>query len=228
MLRPQSRMEDSDRTLPEGLETQVPAGHAAGHGSATRPQRPRPRACADCGSGVVRWRKRCGSCHAAFLVEKARRLSAYRRTLLVYGFKAGHGPAWKGGTKRTAGGYILRWARGRGYVREHRLVVEEAIGRPLRPDEIVHHINGVRDDNRPENLQLTSRTEHQNDLHPMPRNGYGQFDQRGRPWKRKTTNPCSCGCGATARPGRRFLAFHHLRALNEKVKQFGYAPRGHL
>ena len=51
-------------------------------------------------------------------------------------------------------------ANSRGYVPEHTLVMEASIGRFLKEDEVVHHINRDRGDNRLENLQLMTKTAH--------------------------------------------------------------------
>ena len=65
---------------------------------------------------------------------------------------------WNGGRMRHPNGYILikspnhPFADNNNYVPEHRLIVERQIGRYLHRWEIAHHINKVRDDNRPENL----------------------------------------------------------------------------
>ena len=75
---------------------------------------------------------------------------------------------WKGGmTVGSVGGkYIMRqapthpYANTHGYVMDHRLVVEKTLGRYLDPKEIVHHINGDPRDNRPENLEVISRSQH--------------------------------------------------------------------
>jgi hypothetical protein len=63
------------------------------------------------------------------------------------------------GTSRPdCNGYLVEKVAGqRRWELQHRLRMEEKLGRKLLPDESVHHINGQRDDNRLENLELWSR-----------------------------------------------------------------------
>lgn len=79
-----------------------------------------------------------------------------------------HSSLWKGGVKHRKDGYVATWmpkhpfANDCGYVMEHRLVMEKHIGRYLTEEEVVHHKNGIRNDNRIENLELFSNDgEHQ-------------------------------------------------------------------
>lgn len=73
-------------------------------------------------------------------------------------------PSWKGGKGIDKDGYVRCWMsfnhpfiemrKADGYAFEHRLVMAEHLGRVLKKNETVHHINGNRADNRIENLQL--------------------------------------------------------------------------
>ena len=78
------------------------------------------------------------------------------------GWTGSKNPRWKGGRHRQHGGYVFVFrpkhpnADRHGYVREHVLVMSRHLGRALRSWEVVHHVNGVRTDNRLENLELWS------------------------------------------------------------------------
>jgi len=67
-------------------------------------------------------------------------------------------PNWKGGRSKSGSGYIIihkpehHRARKNDYVFEHIVVWEEAHHQPLPDGWVVHHLNGVKDDNRPKNL----------------------------------------------------------------------------
>ena len=71
-----------------------------------------------------------------------------------------------GSRYKTKDGYIHLYfpshpsANVNGHILEHRLVAEQKYGRQLNKNEHVHHINGVKDDNRPENLEVVTASSH--------------------------------------------------------------------
>lgn len=73
---------------------------------------------------------------------------------------------WRGGKIHAGKGYIKIKADGHpnakynGYILEHRFVMSNMLGRPLRKGEYVHHKNGKRNDNRPTNLELVQSHNH--------------------------------------------------------------------
>ncbi len=81
---------------------------------------------------------------------------------------------WRGGRTINCNGYVMihspnhPFKNARNYVFEHRSVMEKHIGRYLKPEERIHHINSNKQDNRIENLKLfKNESEHQKYHHKM-------------------------------------------------------------
>ena len=124
---------------------------------------------------------------------------------------------WNGGRSVASSGYVLirvgtdhHLADRRGYAYEHRLVAEEKLGRRLAPGEQVHHIDGDKTNNRPENLEVVASRAHHAVRHRTV--GHG----RRRPDEPNPAIACGCGCGETFRKydrdgrPRRFVTGHNM------------------
>ena len=129
--------------------------------------------CAICGKG--RWIPMfrythgeaitCASCRFIYYKESYER--GYNQT--VRKWKGANSPAWRGGRVKRLG-YILIWvgrndfyspmANIMGYIPEHRLIMAKHLNRCLLKWEVVHHSNGIKDDNRLENLELLKYGKH--------------------------------------------------------------------
>lgn len=96
-----------------------------------------------CGRLKVRGTVRCRLCNNKSMVGR---------------LSGADNPNWKGGGTRNADGYIFVRRNGK-YVPEHRIIWERVHG-PIPSDWIVHHKNGVKDDNRLENLDAMPKSRH--------------------------------------------------------------------
>lgn len=100
----------------------------------------------------------------------------------MYGKRKELSPRWKGGRKIRQDGYVLVVAPDNHpnpsdhhepsnlkYILEHRLVMEQHLGRYLKPDEVVHHADGNNQNNVIENLQLLDNQAEHARLHALQR-----------------------------------------------------------
>ena len=147
-------------------------------------------ACEVCGK--ERWERLIkGSPRSRLCQSCAMHLSGHMARPMQIGAK---NPFWKGGRTKTREGYVLVYlsaddffflmAKSRskhsGTVMEHRLVMARYLGRCLEPWEIVHHKNGIKSDNRLENLELSYRGQHISDHGRGYRQGYAKGYNEGK------------------------------------------------
>lgn len=119
-------------------------------------------------------------------------------------------PAWKGGRRVEEHGYVLIWnEQKQKYEREHRVIMEKHLGRELRSNEDVHHVNGCKTDNRIENLLVLTKREH-TILHEE----LGHHNQSGRVSKTCIFPGCECKTSSI-----HSLCRHHYKLQWQRLKE---------
>lgn len=176
----------------------------------------------------------CPSCGKVRKLRASRKNSLCRSCVTSKNSKGRIGELngnWKGGKTHTSKGYVLVSAPSHprehsGYVLEHILVAEKKIGRYLGPDECVHHINENKQDNRPENLLITTVSGHAH-LHQGYKKMY-PCAKCGKPRKNNTPICAECLYGNINWPDRDMvlIKFNNGISLNKQSQILGVSrPR---
>lgn len=114
-----------------------------------------------------------------------------------------------------------------GWVFEHIVLAEQKLGRSLKKNEEVHHINAIRDDNNLENLEVLSKFKH--------RSLHGKRNDLRKEFEENIEVYCACGCekklwkyDIQGRP-RKYILGHHTRKekiiMKHKIKLVEYNYR---
>lgn len=117
-------------------------------------------------SGKIRWQCLCDCGNTAYVMSNNLKKPGGTKSCGCIGVERLKGrlgensPTWKGGRFIDSGGYVNIYkpqhpnAKSSGYIREHRFIMSEILERPLIKYENVHHKNGDKTDNTPNNLEL--------------------------------------------------------------------------
>ena len=115
--------------------------------------------CLDCGILVTHESIRCRSCALKMRIQNGEMTPNK-------GKKGDQSFTWKGGRIQNTAGYIMIYqpkhprATNGAYVLEHILIWEQIHGKPVPKDWVIHHLNGIRNDNRPSNLVALPARKH--------------------------------------------------------------------
>lgn len=157
-------------------------------------------------------------------------------------------PRWNGGVKYSRG-YVFIYKPNhpnnvQGYVQEHRLIMEQHIGRYLKSKEVIHHINGIKKDNRIENLMLLKNESEHKKLHKVPKGEMSPswrgglsfefypktFNEKLKEKIRNKYNRICQLCGVKESKLKGYfkrLAIHHINYIKKDCREENFVPLCH-